>query len=74
MDLEDFEADQLTSTDTKVCLFLLATYGEGDPTDNASQFNEWVTNESGELSDTFLSTMKFGVFGLGNTDYESYNL
>lgn len=73
MDLEDFEPDQLTSSDPKVHIFLLATYGEGDPTDNASKFFEWVCNENGELSEQHLSSMKFCVFGLGNTDYESYN-
>lgn len=73
MDLEDFDPEQLTSSEVKVSIFLLATYGEGDPTDNASKFKEWVTNENGELADDFLSAMKFCVFGLGNTDYESYN-
>ena len=74
MDLEDFEVEQLTSTDTKVNVFLLATYGEGDPTDNAAQFSEWVANENGEVADNFLASMKYCVFGLGNTDYEQYNL
>jgi NADPH-ferrihemoprotein reductase len=73
MDLEDFETEQLTSADAKVHVFLLATYGEGDPTDNASKFCEWLTNENGEIAEDFLSTTKFCVFGLGNTDYESYN-
>lgn len=73
MDLEDFETEQLTSSDVKVSILLLATYGEGDPTDNASKFYEWVNNENGELAADFLSTTKFCVFGLGNTDYESYN-
>lgn len=74
MDLEDFDPEQLTSPDTKVSVFLLATYGEGDPTDNAAQFSEWAANENGELAADTLSSMKYCVFGLGNTDYESYNV
>jgi NADPH-ferrihemoprotein reductase len=54
-------------------VFLLATYGEGDPTDNASKFSEWVSNENGEVEADFLAKTKFCVFGLGNTDYENYN-
>ena len=73
MDLEDFEPEQLTSNETKVNLFLVATYGEGDPTDNAANFYEWVGNGNDELSSDFLSSTKFCVFGLGNTDYENYN-
>ena len=47
----------------------MATYGEGDPTDNAAEFvDEWLKNEDTEIDDT-----KFAVFGLGNTEYEHYN-
>lgn len=63
-DLENFgdiKSDVLT-------FFLLATYGEGEPTDNAVTFYEWLENEA----DT-LSTLKYTVFGLGNSTYEFYN-
>ncbi len=73
LDLEDFNHEQLTSSDVKVSVFLIATYGEGDPTDNAAKFYEWVKNESGELPSDFLSSAKYSVFGLGNKDYESFN-
>jgi len=73
MDLEDFETEQLTSTEAKLSVFLVATYGEGEPTDNAAQFCEWALNENGEIAEKFLSSMKYCVFGLGNTDYENYN-
>ena len=47
----------------------MATYGEGDPTDNAAEFvDEWLKNEDTEIDGT-----KFAVFGLGNTEYEHYN-
>jgi len=71
-DLEDFDPYQLQSQ--KVALFLMATYGEGDPTDNAMNFAKWCKNEDESTTDDFLDGLGYGVFGLGNTQYEKYNL
>ena len=46
MDLEDFDPSQLAKCDLAV--FLMATYGEGEHTDNATNFNNWMKNESEE--------------------------
>jgi NADPH-ferrihemoprotein reductase len=43
-----------------LAVFMLATYGEGDPTDNAMEFHEKLTNDGLELNG-----LKFAVFGLG---------
>lgn len=51
-----------------LAVFCLATYGEGDPTDNAQDFFDWLQSGGGDLSD-----MKFAVFGLGNKTYEHFN-
>ena len=48
----------------------MATYGEGDPTDNALEFFTWLSNSS-NLNN--LVNIPFTVFGLGNTQYENYN-
>ena len=45
----------------------MATYGEGDPTDNAEQLHQWMQR------DHDLSGLKYAVFGLGNKTYEYYN-
>lgn len=42
----------------------MATYGEGDPTDNARDFNEWLLNKDHPNN---LINCRFAVFGLGNT-------
>ncbi|CAM9786407.1 unnamed protein product [Chrysoparadoxa australica] len=47
----------------------MATYGEGEPTDNARPFLDWMKDEA----DGALSGLQFTVFGLGNKQYEHYN-
>ncbi|CAB1099607.1 unnamed protein product [Ectocarpus sp. CCAP 1310/34] len=72
VDLEEFSASELLETGKAI--FLMATYGDGEPTDNASDFTTWLKNESGELERDYLATVEFTVFGLGNTQYEHYNM
>ncbi|CAM9638850.1 unnamed protein product, partial [Ascophyllum nodosum] len=52
----------------------MATYGKGDPTDNAQRFFSWLANKDQELTSDFLDRLHYTVFGLGNTQYEKYNL
>jgi len=75
-DLEDFDPESMK--EPKLAIFLMATYGEGEPTDNAHKLHNWMkpaaeadggmTAEDGDLSG-----LKFTVFGLGNKQYEHYN-
>ena len=51
-----------------LAVFCLATYGEGDPTDNAQEFFNWLQDGG-----TDLTRMKYAVFGLGNKTYEHFN-
>ena len=45
-DLEDYDFDNLdTFPDDKLAVFVLATYGEGEPTDNAVEFYEFMGSE-----------------------------
>jgi len=71
----DFEnLDQLP--DDCAAFFVMATYGEGEPTDNAVQLMQNLQDESFEFSsgERKLEGMKYVVFALGNKTYEHYNV
>lgn len=57
--------------------FVLATYGEGEPTDNAADFWDLVNDEAPQYSngddEKPLQNLKYFAFGLGNKTYEHYN-
>ena len=79
-DLEDYDYNNLDKfPEDKVAMFVLATYGEGEPTDNAVDFHDFVTGEDVSFSDDAgpdekpLASLRFVAFGLGNNTYEHYN-
>eukprot|EP00124_Ichthyophonus_hoferi_P001833 Ihof_evm3s108 gene=Ihof_evmTU3s108 len=70
IDIEDVDTDdiaELANHSAIISIFCVATYGEGDPTDNAIDFHQWLSEEA----DT-LEGMKYAVFGLGNSSYDHY--
>ncbi|KAF2273522.1 NADPH-cytochrome P450 reductase, variant [Westerdykella ornata] len=79
-DLEDYDYDNLDEfPEDKLAIFVLATYGEGEPTDNAVEFYEFVSSDepsfsSGQSADERpLRQLNYVAFGLGNNTYEHYN-
>jgi len=76
-DLEDYDFDNLdTIPSDKIVMLVLATYGEGEPTDNAVEFYEFLTGEDvafSESNDPPLGNLNYVAFGLGNNTYEHYN-
>ncbi|MEJ1272644.1 P450 (cytochrome) oxidoreductase [Cricetulus griseus] len=70
-DPEEYDLADLSSLpeiDKSLVVFCMATYGEGDPTDNAQDFYDWL-----QETDVDLTGVKFAVFGLGNKTYEHFN-
>jgi NADPH-ferrihemoprotein reductase len=80
VDLEDYDYENLDKfPEDKVAFFVMATYGEGEPTDNAVDFYQFITGDDisfdggGSPDDKPLSSMRYVAFGLGNNTYEHYN-
>jgi NADPH-ferrihemoprotein reductase len=68
LDLEEFEPTQLTNE--SVVIFVVATFGEGEPTDNAAGFWEYINDKERDPSD--MSHLTFAVFALGNRQYRHF--
>ncbi|KAH0342003.1 cytochrome P450 reductase 1, partial [Aureobasidium melanogenum] len=85
-DLEDYDygslsvaAQHITARGTKVLFsFFLATYGEGEPCDNAAKFWDFINDESPDFdspskNELPLDSLRYTAFGFGNSTYEKYN-
>jgi len=66
IDLEDIP--KLSEIPNALAVFIMATYGEGDPTDNAQELYDQMQSDSWDLKG-----LKYSVFGLGNKTYEHFN-
>uniref|UniRef100_A0A671Q0K6 tRNA 4-demethylwyosine synthase (AdoMet-dependent) n=1 Tax=Sinocyclocheilus anshuiensis TaxID=1608454 RepID=A0A671Q0K6_9TELE len=68
-DPEDRLAEECTSK--MICVFLVATYTDGQPTESAEWFCKWLEEASMDFryGKTFLKGMRYAVFGLGNSVY-----
>lgn len=90
MDLQDVSISHFASLATKQsgvnkAVFLISTYGEGEPTDNSAAIvmelksllniasDEEKKDDTPLVGDHILSDLHFSVFGLGNKQYEKFN-
>lgn len=69
-DLSDYDAESIANIPAaKFAIFIMSTYGEGDPSDNATDFVSWLeTNKTVQFS-----KLRYAAFGLGNNNYKFYN-
>lgn len=74
--LEDYDYENLCDFPSDaVAMFVISTFGEGEPPDTAENFFHFINNESISFSngDSSLSNLNFVTFGLGNSTYEHFN-
>ncbi|KAK9371398.1 hypothetical protein V1509DRAFT_650978 [Lipomyces kononenkoae] len=75
VNLSDFHVSFLNNLPEDIfAIFVMATYGEGEPTDNAVVFHQSVVELAASTSgDKPLQALRYACFGLGNRVYEQYN-
>ncbi|XP_033374809.1 S-adenosyl-L-methionine-dependent tRNA 4-demethylwyosine synthase TYW1 isoform X2 [Parus major] len=73
-DPEDGLAEETSSRN--ICVFLVATYTEGQPPESAAWFCKWLEEAASDfrVGKSFLQGLRYSVFGLGNSAYvDHYN-
>ncbi|KAF2972657.1 hypothetical protein GQX73_g875 [Xylaria multiplex] len=71
VDLSDYDPETISQIpNTKLVIFILSTFGEGDPSDNTAGLWRWLHKNSPEIS---LPGLQYAAFGLGNSNYKYYN-
>ena len=75
VDPESEEMDKLDLLpEDCVAVFVMATYGEGDPTDNAVGMTEFLMSDDVAFQNgSTLDNLHYVAFGLGNSTYEYFN-
>eukprot|EP01064_Diplonema_japonicum_P028662 TRINITY_DN4451_c0_g1_i1.p1 TRINITY_DN4451_c0_g1~~TRINITY_DN4451_c0_g1_i1.p1 ORF type:complete len:665 (+),score=215.16 TRINITY_DN4451_c0_g1_i1:42-2036(+) len=53
-------------------VFVVATYGEGEPTDTAKDFHEWLMDEDRANDGRSMDNLKYAVFALGDSQYKHF--
>ncbi|OAG00503.1 cytochrome P450 reductase 2 [Paraphaeosphaeria sporulosa] len=71
-DISDYDAESIADLQQKhFAIFLLSTYGEGDPSDNAAGLWDWIKRNKDQA--TRVESLRYLAFGLGNSNYKYYN-
>ena len=69
--VEDYADDDIEQLhEEKLLVVIAATYGEGEPTDDALAFTKWLRREDAPADS--LAELHYAVFGLGDRSYEKY--
>ncbi|KAL4779327.1 hypothetical protein BJX76DRAFT_365326 [Aspergillus varians] len=75
-DLSDYDPASIREIpSSKLAIFILSTYGEGDPADNTVEFWDWLSSNdrNEEKKQKQFSALRYFAFGLGNSNYKYYN-
>lgn len=69
-DISDYDHETIDLiSEPRFAVFIMSTFGEGDPSDNASEFLAWLASPV----DVSLHRLRYTAFGLGNSNYKYYN-
>ncbi|KAF7556153.1 hypothetical protein G7Z17_g1633 [Cylindrodendrum hubeiense] len=69
-DLSDYDADTIASIPaSKPVVFIISTFGEGDPPDNAADLWKYLQSKTRQP----LANLQYAALGLGNSNYQHYN-
>lgn len=71
VDVEEYDTDNFIGTKHSLVVFCVATYGEGEPPENALAFHTWLMEE--ERLSSLMNGSKYSVFGLGDKTYDFFN-
>lgn len=69
IDLEFFSKEEIRHAGIRI--FIVATYGNGEPTDNAVEFFNWMKDLSDD--NTYFRNTKYSIMGLGSSEYVHFN-
>jgi sulfite reductase alpha subunit-like flavoprotein len=75
-DLENYDLEHLdTLPIDSFAIFIMSVYGEGEPTDNARAFMDFINDTTSRFSlgGNSLGNLNYVIFGLGNSTYAHYN-
>ncbi|KAK4622284.1 NADPH--cytochrome P450 reductase [Fulvia fulva] len=69
-DVSDYETTFIGEIpETKLAIFVVSTFGEGDPSDNLQDSWSWLETAKGSP----FANLKYAALGLGNSNYKYYN-
>ncbi|KAJ4342800.1 hypothetical protein N0V95_006857 [Ascochyta clinopodiicola] len=71
-DMSDYDAESISKIEsTHFAIFIVSTYGEGDPSDNTAGLWDWIKQVKDKK--TRVESLRYLAFGLGNSNYKYYN-
>lgn len=77
INMKDCEAEEVLADESDrnaLCVFIISTYSEGDPPESAKWFCKYLREASDDfrVQKSMLKSLRFTVFGLGNSIYEDH--
>ena len=71
--LAEYEMEMFAD-EPRICVFIISTQAEGKPPTTADWFYRWLSESVSDfrVDKTYLSKLKYAVFGVGNSLYEDY--